>query len=129
MELGNIWLAGPVATTSFTTEAELPSLTICQQRKEFRIGALPPFKLTQDDYVNGKFFPELNTSDDEAEEIFHKSLNDNYYLLDVTGSCTFYTFYSLKGRALIIFCNQRRQIRARLYFLSKEGSTDFTLGL
>ena len=80
------YMSGPVATTSYSTEAEIPSLTLCQQRNLFEIGTIPPFKLTYDDYDNGKFFPELNTSELEAEENFQKSLNDNYYLLDVTGS-------------------------------------------
>ena len=80
------YISAPVATTSYSTEAEIPSVTLCQQRSSFKIGVLPPFKLTFDDYENGKFFPELNTSELEAEENFQKSLNDNYYLLDVTGS-------------------------------------------
>ena len=79
------YISGPVATTSFSTDAEIPSLTLCHQRGLFKIGVLPPFKLTNDDYENGKFFPEPNTSELEAEEIFQKSLNDNYYLLDITG--------------------------------------------
>ena len=79
------YISGPVATTSFSTDAEIPSLTLCQQKNSYKIGVLPPFKLTNDDYENGKFFPELNTSELEAEEIFQKSLNDNYYLLDITG--------------------------------------------
>ena len=80
------YMSAPVATTSFSTESEIPSLTLCQRNDQFKMGVLPPFKLTLDDYKNGKFSPELNTSEQEVEENFQKSLNDNYYLLDVTGS-------------------------------------------
>ena len=80
------FLSDPVASTSFSAEVELPRVTLCQGRgASFKIGALPPFNLSFDDYVEGKFFPELNTSELEAEEIFQKSFNDNYYLLDITG--------------------------------------------
>ena len=83
------FLSDPVATTSFSAEVELPSVTLCQYRSSsFKIGLLPPFNLTFDDYMDGKFFPELNTSELEAEEIFQKSFNDNYYLLDIRGMCT-----------------------------------------
>ena len=80
------FLSDPVATTSFSAEVELPRVTLCQFRSSsFKIGVLPPFNLTFDDYMDGKFFPQQNTSQLEAEEIFQKSFNDNYYLLDVTG--------------------------------------------
>ena len=80
------FLSSPVATTSFSAEVELPRVTLCQYRgTSFKIGVLPPFNLTYNDYMDGKFFPELNTSELEAEEIFQKSFNDNYYLLDITG--------------------------------------------
>ena len=68
------YLSEPVATTSFSTEAELPSLTVCHQLQELKIGSLPPS------------FPEQNTSELEAEQMFQKALNDNYYLLDIAGS-------------------------------------------
>ena len=80
------YISAPVASTSFSTEAELPSITLCQQRNSFKIGVLPPFNLSYHDYDSGKFFPHLNTSDLEAEEIFEKSFHDNYNLLDITGS-------------------------------------------
>ena len=81
-------LSDPVATTSFSAEVELPRVTLCQYRSDsFKIGVLPPYNLTYDDYMDGKFFPELNTSDWEAEEIFQKAFNDNYYLLDIRGRC------------------------------------------
>ena len=84
------FLSDPVATTSFSAEVELPRVTLCQYRSDsFKIGALPPFNLTFDDYVDGKFFPELNTTEQEAEEIFQKSFHDNYYLLDIRGRCLF----------------------------------------
>ena len=82
------FLSGPVATTTFSAEVELPRVTLCQYRSDsFKIGVLPPYNLTYDDYMDGKFFPELNTSDWEAEEIFQKAFNDNYYLLDIRGRC------------------------------------------
>ena len=80
------FLSDPVATTSFSAEVELPRVTLCQYRSaSFKIGVLPPFNLIFDDYMDGKFFPEPNTSELEAEEIFQKSFNDNYYLLDIRG--------------------------------------------
>ena len=80
------FLSNPVATTSFSAEVELPRVTLCQYRSSsFKIGVLPPFNLTFNDYMDGRFFPELNISELEAEEIFQKSFNDNYYLLDIKG--------------------------------------------
>ena len=88
------FLSDPVATRSFSAEVELPRVTLCQGRSaSFKIGVLPPFNLTFDDYMEGKFFPELNTCEMEAEEIFQKSFNDNYYLLDIRGRCFFFMLW------------------------------------
>ena len=80
------YLSHPVATTAFSTEVELPRITLCQLRgTSFKIGLIPPYNLTYSDYDDGKFFPDLNTTDAMAEDIFQQSLNDNYYLLDIRG--------------------------------------------
>ena len=88
------YLSYPVATNTFSEEVELPRLTLCQYRGDsYEIGRLHPFNLTYDDYMDGQFFPHLNTSEREAEDIFQDSLNDNYYLLDVTGNLSKVSYY------------------------------------
>lgn len=80
------YLSYPVAATTFSDEVVLPRLTLCQYRSDsYKIGRLQPFNLTFSDYMDGKFFPDVNTSEGEAEDIFQDSLNENYYLLDVRG--------------------------------------------
>ena len=80
------YLSYPVATTTFSAEVELPRLTLCQYRSDsYKIGRVQPASLSFSDYMDGKFFPNVNTSDGEAETIFQDSIDDNYYLLDVRG--------------------------------------------
>ena len=45
--------------------------------------------LGYDEFYNGKFIPtDKNYTNEELEEIFQKSYNENYYLLDPTGTFT-----------------------------------------
>ena len=45
--------------------------------------------LGYNEFYNGKFIPtDRNYSNEEIEEIFRKSYNENYYLLDATGTFT-----------------------------------------
>ena len=81
----NKFLSEPVATNSYTTETELPTLTICQRSYELRIADL--YGLDYRDYLDdGKFVPDNFTSDKSLDDIFQESINEAYFLLDVTGN-------------------------------------------
>ena len=65
-------------------ETEFPSISICNVNNDLRIA--PLYGLDYDDYgYRGKFvpknFPSLNKS---LDAIFNESINDNFYLLDIT---------------------------------------------
>ena len=121
------YLSHPVATTTYSTEVELPSVSLCQYRSSsYKIGRIPPFNLTFEDYLDGKFFPDINITDAEAENIFQNSFNDNYYLLDVRGSYLDWVHLTSKQREEIRMTFQRRPVTVDSYL--KMGSYDeFTL--
>ena len=80
------FLSNPVATTSYTTDSELPMISLCQFRKShFTIGYVVPHNMTYDHYRNGKFYSDYKDSHVSAEDVFERSFDDNYYLLDITG--------------------------------------------
>ena len=41
--------------------------------------------MTYQDYKQGKFYPQNQTGNFSAEQLFEESYDDNYYLLDITG--------------------------------------------
>ena len=81
----NKWLSEPIATSSYTTETELPTITICPRRYGARIAN--KYGLRYKDYREGKFVPDnFESLGKSLDEIFEESINDAYYLLDVTGT-------------------------------------------
>ena len=80
------FLEKPVATTSYTADSELPMVSLCQFRKShFMIGFIVPHNMTYDLYREGNFYSDHRDPNVSAEEVFEKSFDDNYYLLDITG--------------------------------------------
>ena len=51
----------------------------------FKIGQIIPYNMTYQDYKQGKFYPQNQTGNFSAEQLFEESYDDNYYLLDITG--------------------------------------------
>lgn len=78
------FLSEPVATRSFTTESDLPTLTICSRFYDLRIANL--YGLDYGDYEEGKYVPDNFTMDKTLDEIFQESVNEAFFLLDVTGT-------------------------------------------
>ena len=81
----NKWLSEPIATSSYTTETELPTITVCPRRYAARLAN--KYGLEYQDYRDGKFVPDnFESLGKSLDEIFEESINDAYYLLDVTGT-------------------------------------------
>ena len=76
------FMSAPVANKIYATEADIPVITICQQ-KAFRMGQKNG--LNYDDFVDGKFFPENSTKGASSSKTFDDALDEYYYLLDVRG--------------------------------------------
>ena len=80
------YLSAPVTTTSYSTQIELPIITICHTSKEGSFG-------TDDNYE--AYFGEGNFLDEgsscSAEVLYQQRTDQNYYRLDGTGTINKYT--------------------------------------
>ena len=74
------YIASPVANVVFSTEVELPMLTICNKLK---MGPMPG-NLTRKDLVGGKFFPD-EPSGVDVDEMIGKAIQEYNYFLNLTG--------------------------------------------
>ena len=74
------YLSAPVSTTSYSTEIELPVITICHSSTEGSFGSWENYVAY---CVDGKFLEE--GSNLSAEDLYHKRTDQNYYRLDGTG--------------------------------------------
>ena len=74
------YISSPVANVVFSTEVELPMLTICNK---LRMGSLPG-NLTRKKLVSGNFFPDDQSIVDIDEEI-EKAIQEYNYFLNLTG--------------------------------------------
>ena len=80
------YLKAPVANRIFAEEVELPVITICHINSSLRVDKYK-YGLDYNDLKTGMFYPEdgYNGHNVSTEEMFDHSLNEHYYLLDVTG--------------------------------------------
>ena len=76
------YIASPVANVVFSTEVEMPMVTICNKLK---MGALPA-NLTRKDIVGGKFYPDDPALDIDIDEMIEKASQEYNYFLNLTGS-------------------------------------------
>ena len=74
------YISSPVANVVFSTEVELPMVTICNK---LRMGSLPG-NLTRKKLVSGNFFPDDQSIVDIDEEI-EKAIQEYNYFLNLTG--------------------------------------------
>ena len=83
------YLDAPVANKIYVEEVELPAITICHHKHSLRVESR--YGLKWADFKAGRIFPNesYNVS---AGEWFEQALDENYYLLDITG--------------LVLFCKQ-----------------------
>ena len=75
-----------MANKIFAEEVELPVITICHLNESLRADKFK-YGLDRDNLKAGMFYPEhgYNGHNVSTEEMFEHSLNEHYYLLDVTG--------------------------------------------
>ena len=76
------YLEAPVANKIFAKEVELPDITICHLKESLRVAS--KYGLDYDDYMYGRMFPEENYNI-SMENMFEEALDEQYYLLDITG--------------------------------------------
>ena len=76
------YLDAPVANKIYAEEVEFPIITICH--REFDMRVEPKYGLDFKDFKAGNIYPNesYNVS---AENWFEQALDENYYLLDITG--------------------------------------------
>ena len=85
------YISSPVANVVFSTEAELPMLTICHQRG---LGPMPG-DLTKRDLIHGKFFPDDSSDDFDVDQMFEKAMQEYDYFLNLTGKMKDYEDYHI----------------------------------
>ena len=85
------YLDTPVASKIYTQEVELPVITICHAKADLKIAK--KYGLDYGDFVMlGKFLPD-DPANMTADEVFNKSMDHYYNLLDYTGSVELCYYY------------------------------------
>ena len=78
------FFSAPVANVVFSTEIEMPMVTICHTPHELKMGPLPG-NLTYRDIVDGNFYPnETSSTFDNIDDIIQKAMKEHNYLLNLT---------------------------------------------
>ena len=75
------YLSAPVATTSYSTQMEMPVITICHGTDEGKFGSEENFAA----YFNEGNFLE-DGSNLSAEDLYQQRTDQNYFMLDGTGT-------------------------------------------
>ena len=80
------FLSEPIATKTYSTETELPTITLCPRLKDLRAANL--YGLDYSNYMNdGKFVPDnFDKINKTLDEIFQESINEGYFLLDASSN-------------------------------------------
>ena len=84
------YLDTPVASKIYTQEVELPVITICHTKIGRKIAQ--NYGLNYLDFMKGQFLPD-DPVNKTAEEVFDKSTDYYYNLLDYTGFLQLYYYY------------------------------------
>ena len=76
------YLSHPIATKTFTDDIIPSHITVCHQVPRFAY-ALDRYGISVMDYENGQ---KLNTSIQDADDIFNNSTDKYHYVLDGSGN-------------------------------------------
>ena len=88
------YLDAPVANIIYAEEVELPIISICHREWDMRVE--PKYGLDYKNFRAGNIFPN-ESHNVSAEDWFEQALDENYYLLDITGLPVFSKLITLKN--------------------------------